>query len=71
MKEILVNISQVGYQPDSCKTVTLICKDKNLNLPDKIPFYIQKAGDRLKRKQKIPEGLNGARRKCGMCLFLD
>jgi len=58
MNDIILSISQLGYLPNSSKTVSLINNSKQ-DLPDKIPFYLQKNGSRLKRIRKFPEGWKG------------
>jgi len=45
--------SQLGFRPGSPKTVTFICQDKKIKLPDKIPFYITPVGYR--RQREAPE----------------
>ncbi|MDX2196499.1 MAG: glycoside hydrolase family 9 protein [Cytophagales bacterium] len=43
--------SQLGFIPDSPKLISLVpAKDKMQEMPDVIPFYIQKIGNRKKRK---------------------
>lgn len=51
--------SQLGYRPDSPKSITLIPGKAANTLPDEINFYIQKLGDRLKRNQQVPTAWNG------------
>ncbi len=58
MNNITLAISQLGYLPGSQKTVSLINNPK-ADLPDRIPFYIQKNGSRLKRIRKFPEAWKG------------
>jgi hypothetical protein len=41
--------SQVGFKPNSPKTVTLFARNINLKIPDEIPFYIQAMYTRKKR----------------------
>ncbi len=54
----ILSISQLGYRPKAEKQVTLIYNGDQ-KMPESIPFYIQKSGSRLKRKQKLPEGWKG------------
>ncbi len=59
MENSTLSICQLGYKPESVKKVSLIKHDKNISLPDEIPFYIQKTGSRLKRKKNLPKGWKG------------
>lgn len=58
MNPIILSISQLGYRPESHKTVTLINPDQRA-LPERIPFYIQKNGSRLRRIRTFPEAWKG------------
>lgn len=58
MNNIILSISQLGYLPKSVKTLSLINNSKK-ELPDRIPFYIQKNGSRLKRIQEYPKAWKG------------
>ena len=58
MNNIILSISQLGYLPGSQKTVSLI-NSSEADLPDRIPFYIQKNGSRLKRVRQFPEAWKG------------
>jgi hypothetical protein len=59
MDNFIISISQLGFQPESEKCITFINRTNDLELPDKIPFYVQRTGDRLKRKKAIPHGWKG------------
>ena len=52
-------VSQLGYLPESEKTISLVNHDEHLVLPDRIPFYVQKNGSRLKRVRQEPEAWKG------------
>jgi hypothetical protein len=47
--------SQLGFRPESPKTLTLIPGTDLKKFPDQIPFYIQRIGSHLKREMNIPE----------------
>jgi hypothetical protein len=47
---VIVATSQLGYRPASPKTVSLLLKGPG-ELPDEIPFFIQRFGDRRARVQ--------------------
>jgi hypothetical protein len=59
MYNITISISQLGFCPESEKCVTLLNPSHEIVLPDKIPFFIQRSGDRLKRDKNIPCGWQG------------
>ena len=48
---VIVATSQLGYRPESPKTVSLLLKGEGRDLPDKIPFFVQRFGDRRARVQ--------------------
>jgi TonB family protein len=47
---VIVATSQLGYRPQSPKTVTLLLKGEG-DLPEEIPFFVQRFGDRRARVQ--------------------
>jgi hypothetical protein len=51
--ELVLATSQLGFKPDSPKTLTLVAPEE-ATLPDRIPFYIHQAGYSLPRDQKKP-----------------
>ncbi len=53
MKDIILAISQLGYLPGSEKTISLM-NNSGEDLPERIPFYLQKNGARLKRIREFP-----------------
>jgi len=50
--------SQLGFRPDSPKTLTLVPRGDPVQLPSQIPFYIMPAGNSLPRQSTIPEVWN-------------
>lgn len=58
MNDIIHSITQLGFLPGSQKTISLI-NNSNERLPDRIPFYLQKNGSRLKRIRQYPEAWSG------------
>ena len=46
--------SQLGFRPESPKTLTLLPGDRAADLPDEIPFYVQTVGSRLEREIGVP-----------------
>ncbi len=53
-RDFILCTSQLGFRPDSPKPLTLIAPQDRKNLPDRIPFYIQRVGDRLVRNIPKP-----------------
>jgi|GEM_PF-1049512 len=46
--------SQLGFHPQSVKRIVLMPGKQEKNLPDRIPFYITRVGERLSRKTAAP-----------------
>jgi hypothetical protein len=57
-RDVILATSQLGYRPGSPKTVTLLVRRDAPGigeaLPEAIPFYVQKVGDRRARVQAKP-----------------
>jgi Glycosyl hydrolase family 9 len=51
--------SQLGYKPDSYKTVTLVPSKDQSKLSDEIDFYVYTIGSRKKRELQMPIGWSG------------
>jgi Glycosyl hydrolase family 9 len=58
--------SQLGFKPNSPKTITFFAKNTDLKFPDQIPFYVRQQWTAKKRKQIV---MTAAQEKVGVTPF--